>query len=119
MKVSALVFTSGLGQNMRAGDSPPPSITAAPPLLAIGLVSLLPESSLSSKSGDPPRELLSLFIRTKSPCLTNFHSGILNGGGGGGGGIGMSGDSLPRFTMSLEPTLEMILVVVVAGDGSL
>lgn len=118
MKVSALLSTSGLGQNMAVEDSP---TSIAAPFLANGLVSMLPESSLSSKSGDPLRELLLLFILTKSPCLTNFHAGILNGGGGGGGGIGMSGDSLPRFTLSYSTPMELVPmdVVVVSGSGNL
>lgn len=97
MKVSALVSTSGLGQNIGGG-------------VAVGSP---PSVSVSSKSGEPLRELVSLLILTKSPCTTNFHSGILNGGGGGGGGgIGTSGDSFPDLTFSSK-------MLVFAGNGGL
>ncbi|KAF4398198.1 hypothetical protein G4B88_019919 [Cannabis sativa] len=68
MKLSALVSTSGLGQNNDgAGDCPPSDA-------ANGLVPSIEESSLSSKSGDTLLELPLLFILTKSPCFTNFQS---------------------------------------------
>lgn len=67
MKLSAFVSTSGLGQNILAGDIPA-SVTAN------GLAPPLGVSSPPSKSGEPLLELLSLLILTKSPCLTNLQS---------------------------------------------
>lgn len=92
MKLSAFVSTSGLGQNIGVDvDGSPPSVS-------------------SNRSGEPLRELVLLWILTKSPCFTNFHAGILNGGGGGG--IGISGDSFPDLTFSSK-------LLVFAGNGGL
>lgn len=87
MKVAALTFTSGLGQK----TGPRRSTLSVTGLILVTASSLVDETSTSSGSGDPHRELWLLRIRTKSPRTINFISGKLNGGGGGGG-IGISGD---------------------------
>lgn len=79
MKLSALAFTSGLGQVIEGPiESPPSDLT-----------------STSSSSGELQRELWVLRILTKSPRATNLTSAILNcGGGGGGSGIRGEGGAM-------------------------
>nr|GLL23405.1 hypothetical protein MIMGU_mgv1a0137732mg [Ipomoea trifida] len=57
MKFSALVFTSGLGQNNGDGGN---GVRSPPPSAAVGVTS----ESNSSRSGDPERELSRLSILT-------------------------------------------------------
>lgn len=82
MKLSAFMFTSGLGQEMEGpiGSDPPSDLTDT--------------TSPSSSSGELQRELRALSILTKSPWVTNFSSRILNGGRGGGGGISGEGGAI-------------------------
>lgn len=87
MKVSAFMFTSGLGQET---DDP---VKSSP---SIG--NLTGTSSKSSRSGELQRELCAVRILTKSPEGTKFISRILNGGIGGG--IGINGDCEPLFKLS-------------------
>ncbi|EYU26423.1 hypothetical protein MIMGU_mgv1a0137732mg, partial [Erythranthe guttata] len=85
MKLSALVFTSGLGQ----------VIVGPPPVESIPSADLTDmTSSASSGSGELQRELFSLWILTKSPCAMNLVAFILNGGGGGGSGISGDGGAM-------------------------
>lgn len=77
MKVSALTFTSGLGQDIPGPPHAPPPLRSRP---SVVVVSWLGDeaTSATSSSGELHRELRALRARN-----------------GGGGGIGISGDREP------------------------
>lgn len=92
MNVSALAFTSGLGQNIPGPPDAPPPLRSRPSFVVVVLSWLGDDAtSASSSSGELHRELRALGIRTKSPLAADLNSGTRRGGGGGGG-IGISGD---------------------------
>lgn len=98
MKVSALTFTSGLGQNIPVPPGAPrttPPLRSRPPSASAAAAEPGDDgtsaSSSSGSSGELHGELRALRSPTKSPPAANLNSGTR----AGGGGIGIGGDRAP------------------------